>query len=81
MYMYISSFNSEYSNILMFHKLNFHSHTKLVSDFITLTTVEPPLRRHHRDQEECLLNRDDNCKDYMSVLPTGTRRTVPLIES
>ena len=39
-----------------------------------------------QDQEKCLLNRSDNYnnydnyKDYMSVLPTRTRRRVPLIE-
>ena len=45
-----------------------------------MQSVEPPLRRRHRDQEKCTLNRGDNYKDYTSVLLVGTRKSEFLIE-
>ena len=44
------------------------------------STVEVPLRGNHRDQEKCPLNRSDNNKGYMSVLPARTRCSVLIME-
>ena len=45
-----------------------------------MSTKETPLVPEEVSPQRCPLNRGDNYKECMSVLPAGTRRSVSLIE-
>ena len=46
--------------------------------FVECNYSETSIRGHQFDQEKCLLNnKGDNYKDYMSVLPAGTKEKCP----